>query len=145
MKPRPGVTLWPLMLAGMVAASLLTTCSTELLDEITADIEAHIASKLPKKPEIKVSVDGSELYSGYGFYNFPGKSRIDIGGDGGDPISKTFTVSNLGDGQLTFSVEELSGPGAANFSVNTVGMLSSLEPAGTGTDSTTFSIDYDPV
>ena len=133
-----------LLLTAVIILSALTTCSTELLEEITTDIEAYVASKLPQKPEIEISADGAELFSGYGFYNFPGKSRIDIEGSGGNPVSKTFVVSNLGDGELTFSVS-LSGADAGSFALDTSGMLTTLESASTGTSFTTFTVDFDPV
>jgi hypothetical protein len=142
MKLNFGIGFYPLLLVGLVAACLLTTCSTELLDEITADIVADIASKQPKTPEIKVSVGGVELYSGYGFYEYPEKKRID--GVGGDMALETFTVSNLGDGELTFSAPVLSGPGASNFGLDTADMLTTLGTAGSGTDTTTFTVDFDP-
>ena len=138
MKPISGIRLLPLLLTVGAAAALLTACSVELLDEIKVDI----ASLAPKRPEIKVSVGGFEQPDGTGVYDYPNKVRSD--GDGGDTATATFTVSNLGKGELTFSVS-LSGSGASNFDIDTTNMVSTLDPAGGLTDGTIFDVNFDPI
>ena len=66
---------------------------------------------------------------------------LTLGSPMGSGGSKTFTIQNTGDGEMTITSVNVTGGNPGDFSVNTTGMLTRV-PAGV---STTFNVTFTPV
>ena len=95
----------------------------------------------PPAGEIQILENEIEIAHGSGITY---ASTINVDGVGGESASRTFTVKNLGPVDLAIA-PAISGTDEADFTVDTMGMLSTLGPVGSGTDETTFVVDFDPV
>lgn len=115
-----------------ITSGTLTVRLTDAANEyVIADaIRIERISGLPATSEIQVTQNGSDIAHGTGTVAF-GITPL------GSPVSKTFTVHNLGSGDLTL-VEPISVPGG--FSVTTFGSL--VVAPGL---STTFAVQLDAV